>query len=493
MTDKTFTVRQSDIDGLLAKVAERKLQKYLLQLSFQKLRGFHDQQISFDFPVTALIGVNGGGKTTVLGAAGLAYFSVQPKTFFARGGTYDPAMRDWKIQFEYFDRPNFPQRQTSTATYKTSKWDRKKLNRDVLVFGVSRTVPANERKELRKCSSTTFQVESSRITELTDTVKEHAGRILGKSLEGFRGMQIDDKGDIKFLAGQTEEGHSYSEFHFGAGESSVIRIVSEIELANDYSLVLIEEIENGLHPVATRKLVEYLIEAAKRKNIQAIFTTHSNFAISQLPHKAIWTVSNGIIRQGKLEIESLRALTGSIDSDAAIFVEDQFAKTLVEAILRQHSPDTLARAEIHPMQGDGIARNTTLEHRRNPAVTKQALCVLDGDSDQEDDVDNGILRLPGNAPEIEIFGKVLEAWPTTGGRLTVALNQPPEKQNWVREILKNVQREVGDHHLYFARAAEQLMFLPTSTVEQAFCNIYAQSERKECGELANQIVKFIDV
>ena len=492
VTEKTLLVRQSDIDGLLAKVAERKHQKYLLRIAFQKLRGLQEQVISFDFPVTALIGVNGGGKTTVLGAAGLAYITVEPKTFFARGGTYDPAMRDWRIQFEYLDRPNATHPATTTASYRQSKWDRKKLNRDVLVFGVSRTVPANERKELRKCSSTRFSVDPSRIQALTDTVKEHAGRILGKSLEGFRGMEIDDRGDVKFLAGQIDNGDSYSEFHFGAGESSIIRIVSEIELAEPNALVLIEEIENGLHPVATKKLVEYLIDAALRKNIQTIFTTHSNLAISQLPHKAIWAVTNGIIRQGKLDIESLRALTGSIEKDAAIFVEDRFAKVWVECILRQHSPDTLSRAEIHPMQGDGIARNTTMEHRKNPAVTKEAICVLDGDSDQTDDSDNGILRLPGNAPEIEVFGKVLENWSSIGGRLTVALNQPPDKQDWVKEVLKNVKLEVGDHHLLFARAAEQLMFLPNSTVENAFCNVYAQVQNEVCGRLAGQISGFLE-
>jgi predicted ATPase len=65
----------------------------------------------------------------------------------------------------------------------------------------------------------------------------------------------------------TKQGEGYSEFHFGAGESSVIRMVSQIELAEDQALILIEKIENGLHPVATVRMVEYLIEAAERKRI----------------------------------------------------------------------------------------------------------------------------------------------------------------------------------------------------------------------------------
>lgn len=61
--------------------------------------------------------------------------------------------------------------------------------------------------------------------------------------------------------------------------------------------MLIEEIENGLHPVATVRMVEDLVEAADRKKIQAIFTTHSNDALKPLPSKAIWVATQDRIFQ----------------------------------------------------------------------------------------------------------------------------------------------------------------------------------------------------
>ena len=486
-TPKSLVVRESDIDGLLAKVADKKHAKYLLRADIKKLRGISDQLIYFDFPVTALIGVNGGGKTTVLGAAGLAYIGVEPKTFFARGGKYDPEMKEWKVSFEYLDRPTTPNPASTSASYKTSKWDRKRLERQTIVFGVSRTVPANERKELTKCSSGKFSVPASRVEELNSVVKEHAGRILGKDLSGFSVLNVDEKGDVTLLTGRVKNNIQYSEFHFGAGESSVIKIVLEIEASDDYSLILIEEIENGLHPVATRKLVEYLVDVARRKNIQAIFTTHSDFAIEPLPHKAIWSVVDGQLRQGKLSIESLRALTGKIEKDGAIFVEDNFANILVSAIFRQHDPELLQKVEIHSMKGDSIAVNTCREHRKNPAIKTGAACILDGDAFPTEDLPNGIMKLPGNAPEIEVYGKVMEAWDVVGGRLTVSLHQNPDKQSWVKSSLEKVRQEVGDHHLLFARAAEALNFLPTNTVEQAFCNIYAQAMEEECRKIISQV------
>ena len=126
----------------------------------------------------------------------------------------------------------------------------------------------------------------------------------------------------------------YSEFHFGAGEASIIRIVSEIEQAPEQCLMLIEEIENGLHPVATRRLVEYLIEVAKRKSSQIIFTTHSNAALAPLPDIAVWSCYNGRLQQGKLDVEALRTLTGELSCELAVFTEDSFGALLAEVTLR---------------------------------------------------------------------------------------------------------------------------------------------------------------
>ncbi len=148
---------------------------------------------------------------------------------------------------------------------------------------------------------------------------------------------------------------SLSEFHFGAGESSVIRMAIKLETISQNSLVLIEEIENGLHPVATIRMVEYLIDLAQRRKIQVIFTTHSNDALKPLPDKAIWAAVNGNLYQGKLDISSLRAITGEIESKLVIFVEDNFAKIWLEGILRSLSNLAMDAISVHAMEGDGTA------------------------------------------------------------------------------------------------------------------------------------------
>lgn len=85
-------IRSSTINALLEKAANRSYGRYLAKLVLKHVRGFSNEPVSFDFPVTALIGPNGGGKTTILGAAGCAYKSVAPKRFFSKSGKYDESM-----------------------------------------------------------------------------------------------------------------------------------------------------------------------------------------------------------------------------------------------------------------------------------------------------------------------------------------------------------------------------------------------------------------
>ena len=54
----------------------------------------------------------------------------------------------------------------------------------------------------------------------------------------------------------------------------VATIVREIEKASNNSIVLIDEPEVSLHPRAQYKLIEYFLDAIKRKHIQMIATTH---------------------------------------------------------------------------------------------------------------------------------------------------------------------------------------------------------------------------
>ena len=97
-------VRHSDITHLEEKVKKLSYSQYLPSMKLMNVRSFDHQTISFDFPVTAIIGTNGGGKSTILGATALAYKSVKPGDFFPKSNIGDNSMANWRIEYDVLDR-----------------------------------------------------------------------------------------------------------------------------------------------------------------------------------------------------------------------------------------------------------------------------------------------------------------------------------------------------------------------------------------------------
>lgn len=461
-------VRDSDIQALAERVQRGGYEKYLRRLTLAKVRQFDDREVSFDFPVTALVGPNGGGKTTILGAAGLIYKEVKPRRFFAKSGKYDASMQNWAIEYDLIDRSLQRASVQRTASFRRARWNRDSLDRTVEVFGVMRTVPATERNELAKALGPRFSAKSE--DELLPEIAAKAQWVLGKQLAGFSRLSLDDRGRVTLLSAKTPGG-DYSEFHFGAGEASVIRMISKIESAPDNSLILIEEIENGLHPVATRRMVEYLLDAAKRKSVQVIFTTHSDEALAPLPGEAIWASFKGEVMQGRLDIQSLRTLTGETSALLAIYVEDRFAETMVATALRA-ARIPLDGIKIHGMGGEANATHANKHRNLDPAGNFKSVCVLDGD--QTPDPPNRVFTLPGGmSPEAYVFEFVRSQLDQNAARLAIALGLPVSDQTLVREVVERRAVTNQDRHIVFSQIGEDLGYLAEMYVQQAFLNEWA--------------------
>jgi predicted ATPase len=270
-------IRPSTINSLLERVRKNNYHKYLKQVRLNRVRGFFGGLIAFEFPVTALIGPNGGGKSTVLGAAACAYKEIKPSQFFPKSSIGDNSMSEWSMEYEAIDRDINPSSAVKrSAVFRQFRWVRDTvLPRSVSYFGINRTVPAGERPRFKKLMKPSY-LHAHPILGLNSVAALEIEKVLGKTVSSFRETVLDTE-ELFYIG--NNNGTEYSEFHFGAGESSIIRIIAKIESLPNSSLVLIEEIENGLHPVAVRCLVEYLIAVAERKNIQTVFTTHSDDAL----------------------------------------------------------------------------------------------------------------------------------------------------------------------------------------------------------------------
>lgn len=525
-TDYLSSVRNSTINSLLEKVRKKNYGKYLLKIKLKQIRRFNEAQICFDFPVTALIGTNGSGKSTILNAAACTYVS-EPAKFFPKSRVGDKSMDNWIIESEIIDKDKSPTDiLRSTLLFKNNNWQRIYLtDRHVKYFTISRTVPPIEspffalRKKLQTNSK--GEIITKKVVNI-DSVKLEAERILGKPLSEFELYEVsyisprrfkkvhaivDGERIIKKIVEKSNTtlpqrqylfvGHEgeieYSEFSFGAGESSILRIVFEIETIQEQSLILIEEIENGLHPLALRRLIDYLIEGAKRKGIQVIFTTHSDYALASLPPEAVWACIDGRLQQGKLSIEVLRIFSGRIVQKLAIFVEDEFAKFWIESIIREGIRDKFEEIGIYPLGGDNIAIKTHLSHSINPALQFHSICFIDGDSNQKEDPKARIFKLPGETPEHTVFNSVASHLEKNIEMLTIACQISPARQKEVSAHIRSISRTNRDPHLLFSQLGVILGNVSETIIKGAFLSLWIQENPTLVDSVVAKVKEVLDL
>jgi len=531
----TSEIRNSIISNLLEKTRKKSFKHYLLSIRLEKIRLFNQQQINFDFPVTALIGPNGGGKSTIIGATMQAYHNGKQNTFFKKSRVGDEGMNDWKIEFEIIDKEiNKTGTERFEITYNNNEWTKNKyFSRTVKFMSITRTVPISENPLFQYRRRISFNKKSKESDDLTITkledisqIKHQAEKILGKSLENFTmyefsfqkkkdyktikiptgnkiirgdGLEVPEMKKVQvpqtpiyekqYLYVGSDGVNTYSEFNFGAGETSIIRLVAELESIDDNSLILIEELENGLHPIAIKRVVEYLIDIAKRKNLQIIFTTHSDYAIEPLPSEAIWACVEGNLQQGKLSIETLRVVSGRFDKKLAIFVEDDFAKNWLEYIIREKIAANFEEIGVYAVGGDGNAVKVHNGHNINPSISFQSICFIDGDSQQNESPENNIFRLPGLVPELAVFGDVLNNIENNIAMLTVACQKPISQQETVSKVIKEISKTNRDPHLLFSQIGIKLGFISAEIIRGAFLSIWTQENEHEVSKIVDAVNK----
>lgn len=131
-----------------------------------------------------------------------------------------------------------------------------------------------------------------------------------------------------------DRGSKYSEAFAGSGEVAAVSAVVQILNAPKHSLILLDEPETSLHPGAQRALLRFLLDQIKLKGHQVIVSTHSMDFLEGLPHNAIKVFEdNGGGQTRVLPSSSHYAALVRLGRPAAhkkrILVEDPMAALLI--------------------------------------------------------------------------------------------------------------------------------------------------------------------
>ena len=393
-----------------------------------QIRGLRKGTVDFRYPITAIAGRNGSCKTTVLALAACAFHN-SPSDFKLSGRKQayytfsdffvqtkeEAALGDIRIGYEILYH-NWKGREPGAAWQHRIKksggrWNNydSRARRTVVFLGVERIVPHSERS-VSKSYRGKFKSGTDHGWE--DNVREIVGRILGTDYISFS-YRRHSKYRLPVVAKKDQK--IYSGFNMGAGEHSLFELFSIIYECPNGSLILIDEIELGLHEKAQENLIQELKEVCKKRKFQIICTTHSSRILECLPPESrIFLERSGVetvITPGISPAYATGKLSGRRNAELDILVEDEAAQLILETVLDK---ELRSRTHVLPI-GSAAAVMRHLAARYKEARYKNVVevcVVLDGDKSST------------KSEQIKLFTNTLEN-----------SNEQKESKDWVEKRL----------------------------------------------------------
>ena len=309
-------------------------------LKIRKLKGIEDlSEIRFDEkPLTAILGPNGCGKSTILHALACCYKPIQEnqlnwqfRKFFTP--TTDSTWAGSSLDMIHSYREGAVTIENEITTFRKGgdRWSPKysrRPERYVRFIGIKSCVPKIEDETYT--SMINYQTSVHQDAQL---IKEKLSQVFNRN---YLELNVHLAHAGRRYAGLTLDGTRYSALAMGAGEQRVIEILSSVFKSPRYGLILIDEIDLLLHTAALGELINIVHARAVEKSLQVIFTTHREAVLEmtdKVSIKHIHTVRADVNRTycfSNTKPDALRRLTGEHDRPLEIFVEDDTALAIVE-------------------------------------------------------------------------------------------------------------------------------------------------------------------
>lgn len=278
-------------------------------LEIQNFRHIENQTIEFGKYLTVISGLNGTGKSSILGwIAQLCDYKAKDMTIldtffkedyknvfkFCPKNDYD---KEYEVTFNYTSSNTLLEESKQIATRYAEKTEKsparyrtdfdgrgKALNHPIIYLGLKRLIPLATENKISTFTSTIptkYSITYSNLIReifvlVNDTVNPQAIKSTNK----------------KLLAIQTE---NYSHLGNSAGQDNISQIISALisfEILKDKKnaefkggIILIDELDSTLYAASQCKLIDVLFRYARKLDVQIIFTTHSIEILEHLSTK----------------------------------------------------------------------------------------------------------------------------------------------------------------------------------------------------------------
>lgn len=443
--------------------------QHLDWIEIQGIRGWTGERIEFKFPIVCISGENGVGKSTILQSIAASF---QPKdedqkNLYASSFFPDTAWEKITGAIIKGEAKRGADRIAYSIRRPTERWlgNPDRIKRDVVLVDLRRVQPLYAKVGYQKIAAVATREVSNReySPELLERLKNVVGKSYSKAKMGITDVSADREVPVVEVNGVI-----YSGFHQGAGETTIVELLSTDIPKN--SIVVIDEVETSLHPRAQRRLIRDLAEYSREKHVQFILTTHSPFVMDELPPEArihiLLSDGKRVVVSGVSPEFALSKMDDERHTELDLYVEDERAKILVEEIVQAKSRDHLLRIDVLPYGSASVGKSLGMM-RAQSRFKNPTLVILDGDQDPAD----GCVLLPGgDAPERVVFECLSSAgWLGIANRIERSHSDLVDAANGAMTL--------ANHHDWVRYVADKIV-VGGNELWRAMCRAYISTEKE---------------
>lgn len=478
-----------------------------IEVSGGGIRGLHPSKVEFKYPITAIAGVNGSGKSTLLALVSCAFHNTSSFVPFNKNSNYytysdffvfAPEEKGLVSQIEikstyltdFVPAPPKIKGEDIRKKKPSGKWNdyNTRPERVVSFLGINRILPPSEDSKYRGYRSSFKETKIDEIIKsfLTSSLT----RIFG---QGYTDIKLKEYKNYKLF--YVTNINQYTGYNMGAGENAVLTLLYEILAAGEGALIVVDEIELGIHVSAQKKLIDVLKELCKKNHCQIVCSTHSQYILDSLPSDGrVLIQSSGLRTTITQEISSefaLSTLSGQNQPEMSVFVEDEVAQSFLQNVLCEEIRKRID-VKIIGSADNSIPAQMEAHFREG---SDNFCVIMDGDKkNKKEDMVKGIIkrlddRKESEAAKKDYFNKRITYLPgdcNPERYLLQSIIQASDKQHlehaWAKtsdEIIDICNKGIaaGTHSEFWE--VHNLLALPLNTIVNDILRFYRNSYGNE--------------
>jgi ABC-type lipoprotein export system ATPase subunit len=140
----------------------------------------------------------------------------------------------------------------------------------------------------------------------------------------------------------TYRGITYGPHQMSLGELAASVVLRVLRSTRDGDILLLDEPENFLSPLARQRLLDIIVQQAVEKQLSVVIASHSAEIIRRLPLTSLRTIEQGLqgvtIANVTIPSQATRAVGLDVRPGVLLLVEDSFAHRLLKALLARLLP-----------------------------------------------------------------------------------------------------------------------------------------------------------